>query len=131
MEYDAQKVDRLRQNLIDAIKHASNIRQLNAEESVTIVVQGAPATPVVQVRREATVDPAGMIGSVEIRQRREVVAGEQPSSRAVLTLQARKTDIDRFARDEITLEQFRELGRTEISGGHGWNSPNARFWSNH
>ena len=133
LAYDAAKVDRLRQSLIEAIRNASNIRQLAPDESVTICVQGAPATPLLQVRRESTIEkPEGTARNVEVHQRFEKVltSGERPDAhRAILTLQASKADIDRYARGELSLDQFRELTRSQLYPGAGWNAFGPSFWS--
>ncbi|MCL4180103.1 MAG: hypothetical protein KJ072_20440 [Verrucomicrobia bacterium] len=133
LAYDADKVDRLRQNLIEAIRNASNMRQLTANESVTICVQGAPATPVLQVRRESTIDkPDGTGRNVEVQQRYATVltAGEKTDAhRAILTLQASKADIDRYARGDLSPDQFRELTQSQIYPGAGWNAFSPSFWS--
>jgi hypothetical protein len=134
LAYDANKVDRLRQNLIEAVKNASNIRQLTADESVTICVQGAPATPILQVRRESVIEkPGGSSQSVNVNKRLERVlrSGEKTDAdRAILTFEARKADIDQFARGEITLEQFRKLARTQTyPGGGDWNTSGAFIWN--
>ena len=90
--FDAEKVERLRQSLFEAIKNAANIRQLTA-------------------------DLDGNLGDI---------------TRAIMTLQAKTTDIDRFAQGEITPEQFRELARTQTyPGGRVWSTPNTLIWSEH
>lgn len=133
LTYDAGKVDRLRQNLIEAIRNASNIRQLTADASVTICVQGALATPLLQVRRESTIDkPDGTGRNVEVRKRIETVlttGRKTDANRAILTLQATKADIDRFARGELSPDQFRELTRSQVYLGTGWNFLGTPTWS--
>ena len=135
--YDADKVDRLRQSLFEAIKNATNIRQLPADESVTISVIGSPvALSDVRVLREKRSRPSSAAPDrLEARLEEIVVTRELKGNlvditRAIMTLQAKKADIDRFAQGEITLEQFRELARTQTyPGGRGGNNPNALFWS--
>jgi hypothetical protein len=137
-EYDAEKVERLRQTLLESIKNATNIRQLTGKDFVTLCVLGGP-TSITQLRRQESIKgnprKTGTSSNVSLTgQGYAVVLEKEISSaapRAVMTFQARKTDIDRFARGEITLDQFRDLTRTQIyPGGHGsWHVPNSFIWS--
>ena len=131
--YDAEKVERLRQSLFEAIRNATNIRQLAADESVTISVIGSPvALTDVRVLREIGFPPtsSGPARLEEIVVTRGLKDNLRDITRAIMTLEAKKADIDRFAQGEITLEQFRELARTQTyTGGRGWSTPNTLIWS--
>ena len=39
-EYDEKKIEQLQESLLTALKHATNIRPLAPEDTVTVVVQG-------------------------------------------------------------------------------------------
>jgi hypothetical protein len=133
-EYDAARVDALRQALLAAIKNAANIRQLNAEESVTISVTGSPAAAKVRVRRLQTpaVAPGapartGTSGAYIRREELEIQSRSDTADpgRGFMTLQARKADIDRLAAGDITLDEFRELVKLKIYPvSSGWNEAN-------
>jgi hypothetical protein len=137
-EYDAEKVERLRQTLLESIKNATNIRQLTGKDFVTLCVLGGP-TSTTQLRRQESIKKyprqTGTSSNVSLTGQGYAVVLEKEigsaAPRAVMTFQARKSDIDRFARGEITLDQFRELTQTQIyPGGHGsWNVPNSFIWS--
>ncbi len=131
--YNAEKVERLRQSLFEAIKNATNIRQLAADESVTITVIGSTvALSDVRVLQEKGFRPTSSAPArlEEIVVTRELNGNVRDITHAVMTLQAKKADVDRFARGEITLEQFRELARTQTyPGGRGWSTPDTLFWS--
>jgi hypothetical protein len=136
-DYDAARVDALRQALLATIKNTANIRQLSDEELVTICVTGSPAAAKLRVRRlqnpavvpGAPAPPAraGTSGA-SIRREDLVIQSRSDTTDAhqgVMTLQARKSDIDRFAAGDITPDEFQELVRIQIypSSG-GWNAGN-------
>jgi hypothetical protein len=131
LAYDSDKVDRLRQDLIEAIKNASNIRQLAPDESITICVQGPSAIPHLQVPVYVPGNVPGTRRSGKqstFESRLDQVVVRQPevsgdSTSAVMTLQASKSDIDRFARGEITTKQFRDLARTQVYLSGSWSTP--------
>jgi hypothetical protein len=86
-EYDPEKVERLRRTITRALKHAANIRSLQADESVTVVVRGlAPA------QKPEVKNAKGKIVEVD--------SGE------FMTVRAKKSDIDAFETDQIDYDQF-------------------------
>jgi hypothetical protein len=91
-EFDPAKVATLKETLITAIKHATNIRAVTANESVAVVVMGGS-------RENGTaigfgMDPFGhMAGG----------AGEG----SVLVIKAAKADIDALAKGQLDLAGFR------------------------
>jgi len=89
MPYDAKRVEQLQKTLLETLKHATNIRSLKPEDSVAVVVQGADLT----------------IGPGPGGRWRLTVATSGPS---VLTLRVRKSDIDAFARGELSFDAWRK-----------------------
>jgi len=78
-QYDAEKVEQLKTALTKALKHAANIRNLKADESVILLVAGT----------------------------------EVPTmSGSILTIRAKKADIDAYAAAKTDYDQFRQ--RTQI-----------------
>ncbi len=134
-DYDANKVERLRQTLLEALKNATNIRQLTDDDSVTLCVVGAPAlSSGVRIMRnhtatENTNDEQELAVVIDKHLKSDATTG----GRAVMTLQARKADIDRFARGEINLDEFRDLTKTQTypGGAGGSMTPNAFIWTGH
>jgi hypothetical protein len=91
-EYDAEKVEELKEALIKALKHAKNIRALKADESVILTVVGRNIQSDTVVTRAYDTIP-------------EIVQTDI-SSPTILTIRAKKSDIDAFANDELTYNQF-------------------------
>jgi len=96
-QYDKDTVEQFKTALVKALKHAANIRNLKADESVILVVAGTKVPTV---------------------------------SGSILTIRAKKADIDAYAAAKIDYDQFRQ--RTAIltsraSPGPG-QAPTSRSW---
>jgi hypothetical protein len=123
--YDEAKVSGLKTALLDALKNASNIRHLQPREDVTIVVQGGDAADGsirltgaarggggtgtggtaradVTIRREVREVRGGAGGGETVTITRAGGVGE-----TVMTLRAKKADIDDFASGKLSAEEFR------------------------
>lgn len=101
--YDAGRVEDLKKDLSEALKNATHIRGLKDNETVTVVVQGAGSGSVQRARI------AGPKGDAET----DVFAfafapGSGGGPRSVMTLRAKKSDIDAFAKGKTELDEFRK-----------------------
>ncbi|HKQ37004.1 MAG TPA: hypothetical protein VJ063_02935 [Verrucomicrobiae bacterium] len=121
-EYDAQKVQRLKDSLVEALKSASNIRHLSGDNTVTVVVLSSSS--VQEVRKIVTGDSGGGGGvalsgsrggggraSIYTKAEREVSEGRTGSR---LMLQAKKSDIDSYSKGKLTTDAFREKVKMQI-----------------
>jgi hypothetical protein len=92
-QYDKDTVEQLKATLIKALKHAANIRNLKADESVILMASGTEA------------------------------------SSSILTIRAKKADIDAYSTGKMTDDEFRQ--RTAIltsRASPGPGQPETRFW---
>lgn len=102
-KYDAEKVEELKETLIKALKHATNIRGLKPDESVILTVTGKAGqsgpfvTGVYKSGDSKYITTTGSAG-----------AGSGSLSPTVLTIRAKKSDIDDFAEDKLSFEKFSE-----------------------
>lgn len=120
-KYDAEKVENLKTTLINALKHAANIRSLKPDESVILSITGSGESggtrPTVLSSR-----------SVSLSGRNQVIVQEKdndgrittrlvqsPSTDAVgsfaptiLVIRAKKSNIDEFAKGNLDVDQFRQ-----------------------
>ncbi|HWQ92474.1 MAG TPA: hypothetical protein VN673_12450 [Clostridia bacterium] len=99
-EYDAGKVESLKDDLIGALKNAAHIRRLKPDETVTVVVTGrnvSGQTRIVTRRNQAAA------GTFHFSTRG---ANEGPRTRMIL--RASKADIEKFQKGKTDPEQFRE-----------------------
>ena len=141
-EYDPEKVEQLKTTLIKSLKHAANIHCLKPDESVVISVRGCAPAVVVQ---ETAVEEIGGRSSDIILSSRSVSTSRSTSRRvphqkvlsvkkdsatpAVLTLRAKKSDIDAFSKGELTFDQFRQKVRIhtyQTSGRNMISEPSQR-----
>jgi hypothetical protein len=89
--YSEEKVALLRSRLVEILKHATNIRTLDPNDSVTIVVRSTAAEDGRPPQDTFTGLPS-----------------ETPCGRTVLTLRARKPDIDLYAQGRLDPAQFEQ-----------------------
>ncbi len=106
-EYDKDKVDDLKESLLEALKNATNIRNLKADESITVCafggVSAAPGKSRTWVKRAPNAPDA---------ERDEVFVTEHddgpPARGTIMTIRVKKSDADAFAKGKLSLEDFRK-----------------------
>ena len=99
-KYDAERVEELKRTLTKALKHAANIRGLKGDELVTVVVRGSGPAMVVRIINGKQWWEAAKPGTAGL------------SLPTFLTIRAKKSDIDGFAKNELDDAEFRK--RTQI-----------------
>ena len=106
--YRAEAVEALRTSLIGSLKHATNIRDLASDAWLTILVQGPVPTT-----RDGT--PASVsVGSIYSDQspyeshQMLIAPGTRSEGRTLLTLRAKKADIDQYAKGQLDDTQFQQ-----------------------
>ncbi|MDB6028815.1 MAG: hypothetical protein JWM68_5038 [Verrucomicrobiales bacterium] len=104
MKYDAQKVEALKKALLEALKNATNIRQLKPDQNITLVVTGGEnmrqSFSKTIVSRQPG-EPQKEEGRSEIFETK--VAGPQQTT---LTIRVKKSDVDAFAKGKMNLDEF-------------------------
>ena len=109
-QYDAKKVEDLKKSIIEALKQAGNIRALKAEDYLTVVVQGSggggsgPMEIAVETRTTTSSSSGGGPPRTETFVNRSE-GGSGPRS-GTLTIRAKKSDCEDFAKGKLTAEQF-------------------------
>lgn len=96
-QYDKDTVEQLKTALVKALKHAANIRNLKPDESVILVVAGTRPGLVVAEHGD------------EQHRYQYIQSENQP---LLLTIRAKKADIDAYAAAKTDYDQFRQ--RTAI-----------------
>jgi hypothetical protein len=94
-DYEADKVEELTTSLLDSLKNATHIRSLKPADYVTVVIQGAEA-----VRPEKKSSRAK--GSTSSRR------SDSDRNETVMTVRAKKSDVDAFAKGNLDLAGFRK-----------------------
>lgn len=112
VQYDAQKVENLKTTLIKALKHAANIRNLKTDESVVLSITGSytVSSGVKSMRFVPNSDQVVVVDRNNITTTYKVDSSGKAGLGApmVLTIRAKKADIDSFAKGDLDLEQFRQ-----------------------
>lgn len=114
VEYDTQKVESLKRQLLEALKNASNIRHLKSDEWITIAVSGPGGNHAVIVKRRIRTAASGAAASSDRFVRAEggdapplTGAPHQGTGRSsTLTIRVKKADVDAFAKSKLTFEEF-------------------------
>jgi len=128
-EYDEEKVNQLKDTLLEALKNAANIRDLKPDDSVTICVfGGAGGAGRTQVR---STTKRGATPGPDVQNQVWVVGDHDigPTRGTILTIRVKKTDAEAFAKGKLTLEEFRKkakmaayMGNADRGGGMGFGS---------
>lgn len=112
-EYDADKVARLQNGLLESLKSATQIRHLDPTDSITVSALGysgkgtSPArTLFSSARHDAFGLPSRPVESFGMGN--PLGGGPGETHDAVLTLKAQKSDIDAFAAGDLDVEEFRQ-----------------------
>ena len=104
IEYDAEKVEEFKRTLTKTLKHTANIRSLKPDEWVTVTVTGANQHVVIEQEVE---QPEGSGEDYRSFNITPGVNKTHPSS-TVLTMRAKKSDIDAYSKGEQNFDKFSE-----------------------
>lgn len=103
--YDPEQVDRLRQAVLESLKHANNIRALKREDSVTVLVNGPTARK--PGRNRPPQDTRDAAGSKAVEEADDTPESRRGPAVARLGFKAHKADIEAFATGSMPFEVFR------------------------
>ena len=101
-EYDAEKVEDLKKELITALKNAAHIRKLKSDETVTVIVTGRRSAA--EAKAQPRTVRSGRSAPNVWRPNRADENGPAPK----LMLRARASDIEAFQKSKLDLDEFRK-----------------------
>lgn len=120
-KYDAEKVEELKRKLIRALKHAANIRNLKPDEQVILSITGRGESG--KVTTEVKVIPKSgqilVVSKSGDRQQMKMYGTYEEAhadlsasqmglySPTVMTIRAKKSDVDAFSKGELDFDKFR------------------------
>ena len=108
-EYEAEKVEDLKTELLEALKNATHIRALKPDEFVTVVIQGAEAMRVEKISSGGG-GGARAGGTLKVSSsRRDTGRGE-----TVMTIRVKKSDVDSFAKGNLDLAGLKKKASIQI-----------------
>jgi len=122
-EYDQEKVDKLKDSILESLNNGSNIRDLKADDSITVCVFGvAGRSGKVQSTARRTPAPTPLANYA-------YAFGDSKGGRTrgtVLTVRVRKSDAEAFAKGKLDLDEFRKKAKISAYSGNaisdGWMS---------
>lgn len=109
-QYDAEQVQELKETLIRTLKHAANIRCMESQEWLTVVVKGKSSGDVTKgsvSTRGGKQDDFWRYDALQFLSKASAAADS-----TFLSIRAKKQDIDAFAEGTLDYEQFRR--HTEV-----------------
>ena len=133
--YDEEKVKKLKDQLLEALKNAANIRTLKGDDVITVCVFGGSTGGPMKVKSmtmtKGQAPKPGRPGPVEEREEVIVRSEDGPPGAGrgtVMTLQVKKADAEAFAKGKLDLDEFREKARiTTYAGGDAASEANPWF----
>jgi hypothetical protein len=114
VKYDAEKVENLKKSLIEALKHAANIRVLKPDESVILSITGSGTSgKIISMQDLPGTDQTLVVQESGGKKITKIYQGGLPediklSSPTMLVIRAKKSDIDSFAKGDLNSDKFRE-----------------------
>jgi len=111
-KYDAEKVEEMKETIIKTLKHAANIRALKPDELVILTIIGKAGRSAGVTIKAITRRGEYLIQDKDKRTTSIVQAPSLSdigfSSLTVLTIRAKKSDIDDFAKGKLDFDQFQK-----------------------
>ena len=111
VKYDAKKVENLKNTLIQALKHAANIRILKPDESVILRITGRnTSNSIVQISEVYGKDEFLVIDGKQAKTlySKDAFDDFKFSLPTVIVIRAKKSDIDSFAKGSLNLDNFHQ-----------------------
>jgi len=106
-EYDAEKVQELQKTIIKTLKHTANIRGLKSDEWVTVVVRSSSPAVTITSRIVTTSTSETSPAAANVRTSSAALPAETaPGQATFLTIRAKKSDVDSFAKNQLDYDKF-------------------------
>jgi hypothetical protein len=123
--YDEDKVKQLKDELLESLKNAANVRGLKADDTITVTVCGGANSGPVKMRPMVRRGSSGT--TVDVQTHVLAFNRSGPAGRnTMLTIRVKKADADAFAKEKLSLDEFRKrakiavyTGSAESGGGMG------------
>jgi hypothetical protein len=119
-EYDAQRVQELKDNVLKALRNASHIRNLKNDDAITVVITGGPVNPnmrntVVRKGGGGASGAGGGIGGnsyrVEVKESNMRWGADDDTT---MTIKVKKSDVDAFSKGSISQEEFTKRAKLAV-----------------
>jgi hypothetical protein len=116
-EYDAAKVDKLRESLLDALKNAANIRHLRADDAVVLAVSsggGSSHSSSFTLLAPGNNSLSTVTETVTAVDKLKRVGDGGGGRSSTMTIRAKKSDADAFASGKLSADEFRKKASVNV-----------------
>jgi hypothetical protein len=113
--YSAEKVNNLKDALLQALKDGTNIRNLKPDDSITVCVFGCASARSGLLKQQARSRMGGQ-GEMTLVGRTMGQDGAAPHG-TVMTIRVKKADVDAFAKGNLNPDEFRKKASIAIYAG--------------
>lgn len=115
VEYDADRVEELKKDVLTALKNAAHIRKLKSDETITVIIMGARNAPARTIKGAVGGGLPGGSGAVfEQLLATKGFGGDAPGDTAKLIIRARKSDAESFQNGKLNFDDFRKRATVMI-----------------
>jgi hypothetical protein len=126
--YNEEQVEMLKKELIGTLKNAANIRGLTPSEFVNIAVFGQGNSAIYSMQLPVEGESGGAKYSVNGKGYVKVTDAGGAARGTVLTLRAKKSDIDAFASGKLEADAFKAKVNITTYAGSGVASTSINSW---
>jgi hypothetical protein len=126
-EYDEDKVNQLKDAVLEALKNAANIRDLKPDDSVTVCIFGGGSGTKLQ-----SVSKRSESGSANSSAKFYVLNDGRGTARGtIMTIRVKKSDAEAFAKSKQTTDEFRKKAKITTYAGTAAadGGPSVMSWS--
>ncbi|MBM3832209.1 MAG: hypothetical protein FJ403_02810 [Verrucomicrobia bacterium] len=113
-EFDATKVTKLKESILKALKDGTNIRNLKPNEFITVVVSGPDygvtrrVSRIVRSGKDDSTPNLPAINAYALASPNRWAVAAPGGGNSVMTLRAKKSDTDAFAKGSLTFDEFQK-----------------------
>jgi hypothetical protein len=135
-QFNPAQVDALKNGLLAVLQQAANIRHLKPEEFLSINVFGQPATftTISEVPSDSRVSASragntpNATAAPRYSTRAVAYVSQKTGNGTVMTIRAKKSDIDALAKGTIDLEAFKSKATVNAYNGNGYDVKSVNSW---
>src|SRR5438132_1149498 len=128
-EYDEKKVEDLQEGLLEALKNATNIRNLKSDETITVCVFGGASAAPGKAKAAGKTKLSRVTVSADDEGNQVLLEPREdgtPAHGTIMTIRVKKSDADAFAKGKLNLDEFRKQASITTYAGDtgGWGGGN-------
>lgn len=122
--FSAEKLEELKSELLNALTNATNIRGLKPSDRITVCISGGPVNPELRPRADYARPGGPGPGPGPVPR---PAGGGRPGHTSFMTLSVKKSDVDAFAKADLTRDEYRARVSIAIYPGAPAPQPSRLF----